>query len=234
MVSRLAGSGSADNRLHPQVLCIRVYGSDTNGMGDKQHWDRIYTVKPIDKVSWYREHLDASLHFIERAALPSSAAIIDVGGGASPLVDDLLTKGYTKITVLDISDAALKAAKARVGDASSVRWIVGDVTQTKLETSHYDLWHDRAVFHFLTDAIDRARYVDGATQAIKPSGFLIVATFAPEGPLQCSGLPVNRYSAPQLADQFTDFRLIESVREEHYTPAGTIQPFTYVFMQRRS
>jgi ubiquinone/menaquinone biosynthesis C-methylase UbiE len=137
------------------------------------------------------------------------------------------------VSVLDISATALLKAKERLKNtAPRVRWIEGDITKIKLESNHYDLWHDRAVFHFLTELQDRQAYIEMASRSIKDQGFLIVATFAPQGPKRCSGLDVERYSPAELADQFRDFRLLDARAEEHATPAGTMQSFTYVLMQK--
>ncbi len=162
------------------------------------------------------------------------AGIIDVGGGASTLVDDLVANGYTDLTVLDLSAAALNAARKRLGaQESKVRWIEADITRVELPANRYDIWHDRAVFHFLTDAADRAAYVQTVLRSVKPGGHVIVATFGEDGPLQCSGLPVMRYSADELHDQFgAAFQLLDHRREEHHTPSGAVQQFVYCYCRR--
>lgn len=195
----------------------------------KNHWEKIYSAKAPDEVSWYRPHLETSFALIERAAGNKSAAIIDVGGGESTLVDDLLTRGYRNITILDISEMALDATKKRLGEpAKLVHWIAGDVTQFALTDTAYDIWHDRAVFHFLTSAEQRAAYVRTVTRAVKRGGHVIIATFGPEGPTKCSGLDVVRYDAESLLDLFgATFRLIESSTELHQTPFGATQQFLY-------
>jgi len=204
-------------------------------MGGKAHWENIYATKSDRELSWYRDRLDASLELIGRAHLPENAAIIDVGGGASTLVDDLLRMGFRDVTVLDLSAGALEQALRRLGALSEgVHWIEGDVTTAKLKPEHYDLWHDRAVFHFLTGAGERSAYVTAATRTVKQGGFLILATFALDGPAKCSGLPVQRYGAEDLAGQFPAFTIVEYRREQHRTPAGSPQPFTCVLMQKRS
>jgi len=189
-------------------------------MDKHEHWESVYGRKARDQVSWYRPHLERSLEFIEGASLSSEAPIIDVGAGASTLVDDLLERGYSDVTVLDISAAAIADAKARLGaKANRVTWIVADITSVALPTSRYDFWHDRAVFHFLVDAAARRRYVATVRAAVKPGGHVLVATFGPEGPERCSGLDVVRYSADALHAEFgADFKKIASCREVHTTP----------------
>jgi SAM-dependent methyltransferase len=193
------------------------------------HWETVYKTKAPDAVSWYRPHLDRSLALIQAAVPDPSASIIDIGGGESTLVDDLLGKGYRNITVLDISPTAIEVAKARLGKQSDrIKWLVADITRAALPERHFDLWHDRAVFHFLTCAEDRAAYVRQVARAMKPGGFVIVATFGPEGPHQCSGLDVTRYDAEALHDQFgVKFKLMDSSTELHQTPFGTTQQFLY-------
>jgi ubiquinone/menaquinone biosynthesis C-methylase UbiE len=200
-------------------------------MQGKQHWEQVYQTKSTDAVSWYQEHAERSLALIHDTGVQKNAAIIDVGGGASTLVDDLLAEGYSNLSVLDLSGAALAAARHRLGQrADSVRWIEADVTQLELPYHHYDIWHDRAVFHFLTDEADRQAYVRQVFHAVKPGGHVIVATFAEDGPEQCSGLPVMRYSADQLHDQFGEaFRLERHSKEVHHTPGGKVQQFVYCY-----
>lgn len=195
----------------------------------QNHWDKVYRTKPPDAVSWYRAHLERSLELIESVAPDRSAAIIDVGGGESTLVDDLLAKGYRNITVLDISPTAIEVARKRIGDlARQVTWLTADVTQAAIPHRYYDVWHDRAVFHFLTAAEQRAAYVRQVAESMKPGGHVIVATFGPEGPEKCSGLNVVRYDADSLHDEFgAHFRLVESATELHQTPFGTTQQFLY-------
>ncbi|TAJ63479.1 class I SAM-dependent methyltransferase [Brevundimonas sp.] len=200
-------------------------------MNAKAHWEDVYRSRAVDEVSWYRPHLDVSLGLIEDAAPDRGSAIIDVGGGEATLVDDLVARGYGDVTVLDISQAAIDVARARLGPAAApVRWITGDITQAELEAARYDLWHDRAVFHFLTKAEDRAAYVRQVARAVKPGGHVIVATFGPEGPEKCSGMDVVRYDAGSLHGEFgAKFRLLDSVTELHETPWGTPQQFMYCF-----
>jgi SAM-dependent methyltransferase len=198
-------------------------------MNAQTHWERIYTEKAPDAVSWYRPHLETSLGLIERISPDRSASIIDVGGGESTLVDDLLTRGYENITILDISQTAIDANRKRLGMASErVKWLVADICKIDLDPSVYDVWHDRAVFHFLAEARDRAAYVGQVARAVKRGGHVIVSTFGPEGPVKCSGLDVVRYDAQSLHREFgVNFRLVESSKELHQTPFGTVQQFLY-------
>ncbi len=200
-------------------------------MDTKTHWDKVYTTKAPDAVSWYRAHLETSLALIERAVDSCSASIIDVGGGESTLVDDLLLRGYNNITVLDVSQSAIGLTKRRLGAAAEqVRWLVADITKIELEPGAYDLWHDRAVFHFLTDREQRTAYVRQVARSVEPGGHIIVSTFGPEGPTKCSGLEVTRYDAESLHREFgARFRLIESSKEVHHTPFGTTQQFLYCY-----
>ena len=199
------------------------------GKNINAHWNSVYRTKAPDAVSWYRAHLETSLDLIERVAPGRSASIIDVGGGESTLVDDLLAKGYRNVSVLDISPTAIEVARTRVGEnARHVTWLVADATNTDLASRCYDVWHDRAVFHFLTAEADRAAYVERVARSMKPGGRVIVATFGPEGPTQCSGLDVVRYDSASLHAQFgRQFRLLESATELHQTPFGTTQQFLY-------
>jgi len=196
-----------------------------------QHWDDIFGEKAPDQVSWYRPHLDRSLRFIEESGIPKDAAIIDVGGGASTLVDDLLARGYSNLTVLDISRKAIARAKDRLGPrAASVTWIEADITVADLPEHRYDFWHDRAVFHFLLDASARRRYVAAARHAVKPGGHIVVATFGPSGPERCSGLEVMRYGPEAIHAEFGDtFKKVGSSSEIHTTPWGDEQEFVYCY-----
>jgi SAM-dependent methyltransferase len=200
-------------------------------MDPRQHWDHVYRTKSADQVSWYRPHLERSLAFIEKVAPDRAAAIVDVGGGESTLVDDLLARGYRDVTVLDIAASAIEHAKMRLGEsAARVHWIEGDVTTVPLPERCFDVWHDRAVFHFLTDPAQRAAYVRQVLRAMRPGGHVVVATFGPEGPEKCSGLPVRRYDATALHDEFgAAFRVVDSAVELHTTPAGATQQFTWCF-----
>jgi SAM-dependent methyltransferase len=198
-------------------------------MDAKSHWENVYQRKSESEVSWYRTHLERSLELIRSTGVGRDGAIIDVGGGASTLVDDLLAGGYTDVTVLDLSATALARAKARLGQwAQRATWLEGDITRIGLPGQRYDVWHDRAVFHFLTDPRDRQQYVKQVLHALKPGGYVIVATFGPEGPFQCSGLDIVRYSPDTLRSEFgARFERVGSVQEEHLTPAGNLQQFIY-------
>jgi SAM-dependent methyltransferase len=200
-------------------------------MDESKHWDRVYERRALDQVSWYRPHLEQSLSLIEQARLPADAAIIDVGGGASTLVDDLLDRGYRRLTVMDISARAMATAQARLGArASTVTWLTGDVTRLDLPEQQFDFWHDRAVFHFLREDQARARYVAAVRRALRPGGHVVVATFGPAGPARCSGLEVVRYSADEIHGQFgRAFRKLSSFTEIHQTPGGVEQEFVYCF-----
>lgn len=200
-------------------------------MSEREHWDAIYQGKGPDEVSWYRPHLDRSLRFIEDAALSTTASILDVGGGASTLVDDLLDKGYLNVTVLNLSSSAIAVARERLGArASTVTWLVGDVTELELPELRFDFWHDRAVFHFLTEPAARQRYVATVRRALKPNGHIVVATFGLSGPDRCSGLPVARYSAEGIHEQFgNEFQKVGGSTEVHHTPWGSEQEFVYCY-----
>ncbi len=204
-------------------------------MGDKSHWEKIYTTKAFDQVSWYQMQPKESLDLIRRTGVNKIAQIIDVGAGASTLVDYLLEDGYKHLTVLDISPSALNRAKTRLGSrAEDVTWIEDDITQHPLPLSYYDVWHDRAVFHFLTDKEDRRKYVAVVKRSLKPGGHIIVASFAPDGPSQCSGLEVMRYSPNSLHYEFgDDFELLGSRNETHQTPFNTQQTFIYCYCRKR-
>ena len=203
-------------------------------MQTKEHWERIYATKSVDEVSWYQENPERSLRFIQATRVPLSASIIDVGGGASRLVDALLRSGYSGLTVLDISSTALAAAKQRLGSrASDVQWLQADVTQASLPAGAYDVWHDRAVFHFLTSSADRKAYVEAVLRAVKPGGHVIIATFAHDGPTECSGLAVFRYTPEQLRAELGEaFTPVQEENEAHHTPGGRIQHFLYCYFRR--
>ena len=200
-------------------------------MDEQAHWDQVYGRRAPDQVSWYRPHLERSLAFIDQARLRADAAIIDVGGGTSTFVDDLLDRGFTRVTVLDISSKAIGTAQARLGSrASLVTWLTGDITGLELAGHEFDFWHDRAVFHFLREEQARARYVATVRHALKPGGHVVVATFGPAGPERCSGLEVMRYSADDIHGQFGGaFRKLSSFTEVHQTPGGEEQEFVYCF-----
>jgi SAM-dependent methyltransferase len=196
-------------------------------MDTQTHWEKIYAQKAPDQVSWYRPHLEASLALIEQAGAGPSSSIIDVGAGESTLVDDLLARGYSNLTVLDISRVAIAASRKRLSDAAKrVCWLVADITQAELEPAAYDVWHDRAVFHFLTTVADRRAYVRQVVRSVRRGGHVIISAFGTEGPTRCSGLEVVRYDAGSLHAEFgANFRLISSSRQLHETPFGTTQQF---------
>lgn len=206
-------------------------------MGDATHWQQVYTTKATDAVSWYRPHLDRSLEFIGRLALAPDAPILDVGAGASTLVDDLLARGFRAVTVNDLADAALDHSRARVASLPpqlqhGACFLPGDITTLVLPTAHFALWHDRAVFHFLTDPAQRRAYVAQAARSLRPRGHLLIATFALDGPERCSGLSVCRYDAAMLAAEFAaHFRPVADAREQHPTPFGTTQSFQYLLLR---
>jgi SAM-dependent methyltransferase len=199
----------------------------------KTHWEHIYSAKPETGVSWYQDEPRLSLELIGAVAPAEAGRIIDVGGGASVLVDRLLDLPFGEIAVLDISETALGKARARLGErAERVRWVVADVTEAP-DLGTFDVWHDRAVFHFLTDPDDRRSYVELARQTVPEGGHLIIATFADDGPKRCSDLDVCRYNARSLASELGDgFSLVREARETHSTPWGSSQAFVYGVFQR--
>ncbi len=199
----------------------------------QQHWETVYGNKAVDRVSWFQQHAASSLRLIQNCA-DTDAHIIDVGGGASVLVDDLLGAGFRNLTVLDLAESALAVSRARLGArAQLVQWIAADITRADLPEAHYDVWHDRAVFHFLTDPADRERYVEQVLKSVKPGGHVIVAAFGPGGPLQCSGLDVVRYAPDTLHAEFgAPFRLLGHETETHHTPTGGEQEFVYCYCVR--
>ena len=198
----------------------------------RDHWQEVYATRAPTEVSWYQPVPERSLALIRETGVPPDAPLLDVGGGASMLVDHLLLAGYTDLTVLDISGTALAAAQARLGAAAArVRWIETDITGFAPER-RYTLWHDRAVFHFLVEPERRQRYLDVLGAALVPGGHLILATFGPLGPTRCSGLPVQRYAAAELDGLLAPrYRLIRSEIEDHVTPAGQPQQFLYGWWQ---
>jgi 2-polyprenyl-3-methyl-5-hydroxy-6-metoxy-1,4-benzoquinol methylase len=197
------------------------------------HWQLVYKEKGENQFSWFQERPNISLALIEAVQADRSSAIIDIGGGASRLVDALVEKGYRDLTVLDLSESAVSIAKMRLGErAAMVKWIVADVTRWEPPRS-YDLWHDRAAFHFLTEASDRTAYIDRLTKAVRPGGHAIIGTFALDGPERCSGLPVVRYDAAQLSATLTpSFALVDMRRDDHKTPWGAIQHFQFSVFRR--
>lgn len=199
-----------------------------NNENRTHHWENVYATRNTHEVSWYQIRPDTSLRLIAGHGITPADAVIDIGGGASNLVDHLIEQGYGDLTVLDISNAALAAVQARLGArAATVKWLTGDITRLK-PPGPYRLWHDRAVFHFLTDAADRDAYCATLAAAVPPGGHVIMATFADDGPERCSNLPVRRYSPEQLAAELgPGFTMLESLRETHVTPAQGQQKFIY-------
>jgi len=197
----------------------------------KEHWEKVYSTKAPDAVSWYTPHLETSLNLIHQASLGKSSAIIDIGGGEATLVDDLIVAGYLDISVLDISQKAIDVARARIGNkANKVHWYCADIAQATLPQNYFDIWHDRAVFHFLTEESQRKRYIEQVMHSVKHGGYVIMSTFGPEGPENCSGLDVVRYDSGSLHGQFGKaFKLINSSTELHKTPMGGTQQFLYCF-----
>jgi SAM-dependent methyltransferase len=196
-----------------------------------RHWDRRYADAGATGVSWYQPEPALSLSLIDRLRVPKRAPVIDVGGGASLLVDRLLALGYTDLSVLDVSSTALEMAHRRLGDSTPVRFLREDIMTWQPERQ-YALWHDRAVFHFLTHDPEQAKYLTIMRRTLTDSGALIIATFASDGPERCSGLPVARYDATGLERLLDGFTVVESRREEHLTPGGTVQPFTWIAANR--
>ena len=202
-------------------------------MRTQQHWQHVYATKDEVQTSWFRPHLDTSLRLIDELKLPANTAIIDVGAGRSTLPEDLLSRGFRDVTALDISPAALSQSRRRMGlGGDLVRWINADIFTASLPATRFDLWHDRAVFHFLVDEGEQARYAELAARSLRDGGYLLVATFAADGPDRCSELPVCRYDAAGLAARFPAFARVADAREEHRTPGGLIQPFTYVLLRK--
>jgi SAM-dependent methyltransferase len=203
-------------------------------MTDAAHWEAVYGAKRADEVSWYRPHLDRSLALIDALALSKNAHVLDAGAGASTLVDDLLARGFTALTLVDLSKAALEVTRARLGPrGASVRFLVGDASAPLVPDASVDLWHDRAVFHFQTDPAKRSTYVERIARAVRPGGHVILATFALDGPERCSNLPVARHDAAGLlAELGPRFAHVRDEREAHTTPKGGAQSFTYLVARR--
>lgn len=203
-------------------------------MAIADHWEQVYLTKNTEEVSWFQSHASRSLKLIRACASPSEA-VIDVGGGASKLIDDLLASGFTDLSVLDISGTALDLTKQRLGDkASRVNWYESSVTTADLAKEAYDVWHDRAVFHFLVSPSDRQRYIQKMQQSLRADGWVVMATFADDGPEKCSGLPVMRYTASTLTETLGEgFKLVKHEKEQHQTPGGSIQSFLYCLFQKK-
>jgi SAM-dependent methyltransferase len=200
----------------------------------KQHWDTIYKTRPLNEVSWYQPIPETSLNLITASLLPKTSKIIDIGGGDSYLSDSLLEMGYENITVLDISAAALQRAKKRLGPAANrIQWIEADASTFSPQIA-YDIWHDRAAFHFLRDKNEIMHYVKAASKGVKPGGYLIIGTFGPNGPLKCSGIEIMQYSKEQLIQQFAEhFEPENCMYIDHTTPSGSIQQFTFCRFKRK-
>lgn len=194
----------------------------------RDHWEKIYDTKEDNELSWSQENPETSMTLIGRAGLVPNAAVVDIGAGKSRLVKFLLAAGYGNLTVLDVAGTALARMRDRLGSAAtSVKWVEADITRWQ-PSGAFDLWHDRAVFHFLTKAEDRKAYCACLEEGLKPGGTAIIGTFALDGPSRCSGLPVVRYSPETLAAELgNDFKLLDSIEEEHRTPAGIIQKFQF-------
>jgi len=199
----------------------------------QDHWQTVFRSKGERDVSWFQERPDVSLDMIASTGVDRDAAIVDIGGGASRLVDALLAQDFAHVTVLDVSEAALATVRARLGEeATNVQWIVSDVTQWQ-PAQTYDVWHDRAAFHFLTAAEDRAAYGERVRRAVRQGGHVIVATFALDGPERCSGLPVMRHDSASIGAVLgPGFALIDSCRHDHRTPGGAVQRFQFSRFQR--
>ena len=203
-------------------------------MNEAEHWEEIYTAKPANQVGWYAPHLETSRRWIAELKLAAENPIIDVGGGASTLVDDLLDSGHKNLTVLDLSERAIHVTKERLGNLSSaVTWLHGNVTEIELPSRNFGLWHDRAVFHFLIEQEIAQKYRDAILRALKIGGYFIVGTFGLDAPPQCSGLPVQRYTSELLSDTFgKEFELKRHQNEMHNTPSGVEQAYVYCLFQR--
>jgi len=201
---------------------------------NRDHWETVYRTKTRDGVSWYRPHLETSLRLITQAAPDVSAAILDAGSGSSTLADDVLARGYRRLTLVDLSAAALEQTRTRLGDSAvEVQCLPGDIAAVPLSPAAYDLWHDRAVFHFLTAPEQRTAYLRQLRHALRPGGHLVLATFGAAGPQRCSGLDVMRYdAAAQQRALGEDFTLLESLVEPHHTPGGSVQQFQYGLFRR--
>jgi 2-polyprenyl-3-methyl-5-hydroxy-6-metoxy-1,4-benzoquinol methylase len=195
----------------------------------RDHWEGVYRTRQTEEVSWYQASPSVSLEMLDAAGISSSSSVIDVGGGDSLLVDALLARGLTRVTVLDVSQEALDRARTRTGEAGRVvTWLQADVTDPSWQIDAVDVWHDRAVFHFLTDPADRERYVARLRRYVVPGGAVIIATFALDGPERCSGLPVQRYAPAQLEQVLgPGFVLVESRDQDHRTPTGGLQHFQW-------
>ena len=200
----------------------------------KKHWETIYKTKELNEVSWYQPTPKTSLQFIQKLKIPTTAKIIDIGGGDSFLADHLLELGYTDITVLDVSATALKRAKQRLGNnASKIKWIVADAAEFQ-PAERYDLWHDRAAFHFLTQSKEINHYIGAAHYGIKDGGMMIIGTFSENGPKKCSGIDIHQYSESSMTEQFKKyFEKIDCLSVDHPTPFDTIQNFVFCSFRKK-
>jgi SAM-dependent methyltransferase len=204
-------------------------------MDKTKHWEKIYATRSVSEVGWYAPHLKTSIEWITDINLAPTDPIINVGGGASTLVDDLLGAGQKNITVLDLSENALAISRERLGALSnSVNWMIGDITKVELPPDHFELWHDRAVFHFLLDPEQWKRYKNTLLGALKEGGYFLIGAFGPDAPAKCSGLPVQRYTVDTLTDFFgNEFELNRHRHEIHRTPSGVEQAYVYCLFQRK-
>ena len=221
-------------RLGFQNTCSTMADQEKASAYDpKEHWESIYQTKKSNEVSWYQEKPETSLNLISETNVDKNAKIIDIGAGASKLVDNLLTLGFRNITALDVSSSALNIAKKRLGDrADNVKWVVSDLREFETNDK-YDIWHDRAVLHFLTEEEDTNKYVERVKQVLKPNGYLIVSTFSEKGPKKCSGLYIKQYSKDSMKKLFSDFKYVKSFEEEHLTPLGASQIFMFNVFRKR-
>lgn len=228
----ISGFSGSFVTLPAPELFVRLKGGQE--MSQQAHWENVYSTVSSDKVGWYKPHLETSMTWMKELGFTKYALIIDVGGGASTLIDDLLDDEYQCITVIDLSKKALSLAKARLGKrAELVNWLHGDITSILLPEHHYDMWHDRAVFHFLTSPEQRQQYQNNLLRALKPGGHLIIASFASEAPPKCSGLPVERYSINKIESTLgSEFELKRHSKELHITPGGVEQMYLYCHFQR--
>jgi len=203
-------------------------------MDRKAHWEQVYSTRMAEKLGWYKPRFDLSLEWITRLGLDARDPIVDVGGGASTLVDDLVDEGFESITVLDLSESALEVSKKRLGrQAELVMWICGDITTYRLPEDRFVLWHDRAMFHFLTLAEQQAAYRENLLRTLRPGGYVVMGTFAPEAPPKCSGLPVQRYDAQRLGSFLgADMELVREKKELHVTPGGIEQIYQFCLFRR--
>jgi len=203
-------------------------------MNETEHWEEIYSTRSASQVGWYAAHLETSIKWITELKLAPEDPLIDIGGGASTLVDDLLKSGHRNLTVLDLSRRALQLSQQRLNQQSSaITWLNGDVTEIELPPKYFCMWHDRAVFHFLIEAVAQQQYRDAMLKTLKIGGYFLIGTFSPDAPPQCSGLPVQRYTSDLLGKIFgKEFELKRQQNEIHYTPSGVEQAYIYCLFLR--